>query len=235
MDSHLFWFACQKVKATARKERKQRRKEAKQRQSVACAAAAKLCGLGGEGDEELPPREGTPPIRTASPSGSIIGSVHPTEDSSSCSSTPTSNSNSTTTSSTPPVPLSSDHISSPLPKTARSDLAATKAKLRKLSKGVGVEGLEGVGMKGVGLEGLDAVEAPRMRVGYGVDKEHGIEQEEQEEQEEFGPLSSSSSPPPTPPSKSPKQISLSYNPFAAGTGTTSTPGGFSTTTATTSV
>ncbi|KAJ3925778.1 MAG: hypothetical protein NXY57DRAFT_979385 [Lentinula lateritia] len=224
-------------------------------------------------DGELPPREGTPPIHTrmASPTP-ILGSD-------SRSSTPTPNSNTTTTSSssfasattttssfssssattTPLPPLNSDHIASPLPKTAGFDFAAIKAELRELSRGVGVEGagLEGVENE-VGI--IPAVEAPRVR----VDKEQGILGIEEEPEEEFGPLSSSSSStpptPPTPPLKSPaagyfsfprrtsmgltaspyndndndndnnaSSVSLSYNPFATGTTTATTPAASSST------
>ncbi|KAJ4470367.1 hypothetical protein C8J55DRAFT_185404 [Lentinula edodes] len=266
--SNLSWFARRKAKAAAQKEREQRRKEAEQKRSVAGVQRppSYASWVGKEGkekekakmsldDEELPPREGTPPIRTASPSGSIVGSVHPTVDLSSRSSTPTptptptpnsntstSSSSSTTTttstSATTPlvVPLNSDHIASPLPKTAGFDFAAIKAELRELSKGVeGVKGVDGI---------VPAFEAPRVR----VDNKEGIEEEKPEE--EFGPLSSSSSSPPptppTPPSKSPNagyfsfppttstvltaspynnnnnasSVSLSYNPFATPTATT---------------
>ncbi|KAJ4470995.1 hypothetical protein C8R41DRAFT_851400 [Lentinula lateritia] len=259
--SNLSWFARRKAnaaKAAAHKEAEQRRKEERTKAGVQRPPSyASWVGRGkvekekakvSLDDGELPPREGTPPIRTASPSGSIVGPVHPTADLSSRSSTPTPtptlNSNSTTT--TP----NSDHIVSTLPKTAGFDFAAIKAELRELSKAVGVEG---VGLEGVeALEGVDAVEAPRMmRVGNRVNNnnEEEIFEEEPEEIVEPGPLSSSSSsPPPTPPSKSPdpgyfsfprrtsmgstaspynndnnaSSVSLSYNPFAT-TATTPAP------------
>ncbi|KAJ3858262.1 hypothetical protein EV359DRAFT_87993 [Lentinula novae-zelandiae] len=259
--SNLSWFARRKAnaaKAAAHKEAEQRRKEERTKAGVQRPPSyASWVGRGkgekekekGKGirgkDGELPPREGTPPIRTASPSGSIVGPVHPTADLSSRSSTPTptptSNSNSTTT--TPlVVPLNSDHTASPLPKTAGFDFAAIKAELRELSKGVGAENEVGI---------VPAVEAPRMRVGHRVDNnnEEEIIEEEPEEIVEPGPSSSSSSsPPPTPPSKSPdagyfsfprrtsvvltassynndnnaSSVSLSYNPFAT-TATTPAP------------
>ncbi|KAH7868552.1 uncharacterized protein C8R40DRAFT_823611 [Lentinula edodes] len=182
----------------------------------------------GEGDEELPPREerDTPPLptRMASPTpvlGSDSRSSTPTP-------TPTSNSNTTssssaTTTSSPSttplvVPLNSDHIASPLPKTAGFDFAAIKAELRELSKGV--EGVDGI---------VPAFEAPRVRVDkeQGIQGIQGIEQEEQEEIVEFGPLSSSSSPPPTPPtppSKSPDAGYFSFPPTTLNTTTSNTPG-----------
>ncbi|KAJ3888975.1 hypothetical protein GG344DRAFT_52602 [Lentinula edodes] len=219
------------------KEREQRRREVEQRQSVAgvqrppsYASWVGKEGVGGKeekekamgkvslDDEELPPREerDTPslPTRMASPTpilGSDSRSSTPTP-------TPTSHSNSPSTSTTTPlvVPLNSDHIASPLPKTAGFDFAAIKAELRELSKGVGVEGVKGV--DGI----VPAFEAPRVR----VDNKEGIEEEKPEE--EFGPLSSSSSsPPPTPPSKSPNAGYFSFAPTSntpTSTSNTPTPG-----------
>ncbi|KAF8832901.1 hypothetical protein HHX47_DHR1002012 [Lentinula edodes] len=168
-------------------------------------------------DEELPPREerDTPPLpmRTASPTP-ILGRRE-SSDSRDSTPTPTSNtSSSTSTSATPLPPLNSDHIASPLPKPAGFDFAAIKAELRELSKGVGMKGVEE-------LEGVDAVEAPRMRVGYRVDNnnEEEIIEEEPEEILEFGPLSSSSSPPPTPLSKSPNAGYFSFPPTTSNTTT----------------
>ncbi|KAJ3805159.1 hypothetical protein F5876DRAFT_82106 [Lentinula aff. lateritia] len=278
--SNLSWFARRKANAAnaaAHKEAERKRKEERTKAGVQRPPSyaswvgrgkgekekAKVSGEG-DGDEELPPREekDTPPIHTRMDSPTpILGS-----DSRSSTPTPTSflTSSATTTTSTSSAtssatttilpPLTSDHPASTLPKTAGFDLAAIKAELAGLSRGVGVENEVGI---------IPAVEAPRVR----VDKEQGIQgiqgiEEEPEEIVEPGPLSSSSSssPPPTPPSKSPdagyfsfppttsmvltaspynnnnnaSSVSLSYNPFATGTGTTSTPGGFATPTASTS-
>ncbi|KAJ3805160.1 hypothetical protein F5876DRAFT_82100 [Lentinula aff. lateritia] len=163
----------------------------------------------GDGDEELPPREGTPPIRTVSPFGSIVGPVHPTADLSSRSSTPTPtpNANTTTTSSsaTPLPPLNSDHILSALPETAEFDLAAIKAELAGLESKVGKISTTTMTMS-------------TMAGGMGM-----VDNEESEQEEHRPTLSSFSSfslpLPPTPSSKSPNAAYISFHRDESGGGT----------------
>ncbi|KAJ3846147.1 hypothetical protein EV368DRAFT_89492 [Lentinula lateritia] len=222
-NTNLSWFARRKANAAnaaAHKEAERRRKEERTKAGVQ-RPPSYASWVGKEGKEkakvslddgELPPREerDTPPLPTRMDSPTpILGS-----DSRSPTPTPTPTSNTTTTTTTSsatssatttiPPPPTSDHTASTLPKTAGFDLAAIKAEVAGLSRGVGVEavGVEGAENE-VGI--VPAFEAPRVRVDN---------KEEPEEIVEPGPLSSSSSssPPPTPPSKSPDAGYFSFPP-----------------------